>query len=85
MNIFQYLIAIFPDPILMVELWRSQEMFQDCDVNEGFVPTAPPRKQGSGRPKGSYVLSGEVAEAVKDFMEHAGLPAHERRREDTTR
>ena len=63
------------DPALMVELWKSQPCFQDSDQNQE-VPTVPVRKEGSGRPSGSYLLSNDVTEAVKDLIEHAGLPGN---------
>ena len=68
------------DPSLMVDLYMKEPEFTSVKKTDKIIPVV--RYKGSGRPKGSYKLRGTIVEEVKKFIEFAGLPAHERRRED---
>ena len=74
------------DPVLMVKLWNlyeeslnngSQEIEQEIHV------VHPTRKPGSGlSQEHRRKVTPEIAEEVKRLIAYAGMPAHERRRDD---
>ena len=69
------------EPSLMVDLYLKDPCFKGTKPTDKIVPVG--RTSGSGRRKCSYKLKENVIEEVRKFIEHAGLPAHERRRENT--
>ena len=69
------------DPGMLVDLYLKEPQFKSTiKKSDKIIPVG--RYKGSGRPAGSYKLREEVVSEVKKFIEYAGIPAHERRRED---
>ena len=71
--------AILNDPQTVLNLWamENQENDDGMEIEQG--PVSIKRKPGSGRPKGVFMITDDMCNEIKTFIEFCGTPAHERR------